>query len=168
MDARSRSGTVVVLTMAAAVALAGCRGTSADPPMGAGSGSELSPLDAQLVDQGKKLYETYCQACHGVEGVGERPGEPAAVDAAGLPVAPALDGSMHDWHHTDEGLVTTILQGSPRNSRMQAWGKTGLAEADARAIVEFMKSHWGPVQVQCQGPGHRDRNCILRARANSG
>ncbi len=148
-----------------------CGGASleAQSPPGSGSAATQGPSDsaaapagdAQQVAAGKELFAARCQACHGVEGVGERPEDPMAVDANSMPLAPALDDSMHAWHHTDDGLVTMILEGSSRNPRMVAWSQTGLTEAEARAIVAFMKSLWGEVARRCQGPLHMDRACVM-------
>lgn len=103
---------------------------------------------------GKKLYEENCVACHGEKGIGEKPGDPMAVDDNGLPVAPALDDSMHGWHHSDEQLMATILEGSPRNERMQAWKENGISQDDAEDIVAYIKSLWSFTSLSCQGPRH--------------
>ena len=129
------------------------------------TGAALPPLDEKLVAAGKRLFEADCLHCHGAKGVGEKPGDPNAIDTAGLPVAPALDGSMHAWHHTDSELADFILngvrdeQGVRRNPRMPAWKEQGLTEADARTVVEYLKSLWGDVERRCQGPAHMDPTC---------
>jgi mono/diheme cytochrome c family protein len=73
--------------------------------------------------------------------------------------APALDDSTHAWHHTDDDLVKTILEGSSREPRMQAF-KGVLGESDARDIVTYMKGLWGRRALACQGPKHMDRECL--------
>lgn len=155
-------GALLAVAAVAALAVGIGRGKGGQPAGGGSSGaSGLPTLEPDMVAKGEELYARTCQACHGVDGVGERPGDPAAVDDQGLPVAPALDSSMHAWHHTDDGLVQTILQGSPRNPRMQPWGEAaGLTESDARAIVEYMKSLWDDMPRRCQGPKHMDPNCV--------
>lgn len=65
------------------------------------------------VAHGAELYDRYCVKCHGVRGVGERPDDIYAQDEYGF-VAPPMDDTGHAWHHTDDQLVNTILEGSPR------------------------------------------------------
>ncbi len=102
--------------------------------------------------RGQQLYSTHCKSCHGAMGVGETYSPQALTDKDYF-MAPALDDSMHAWHHTDDALVNTILNGSPRKSRMIAL-KNILSEADAHDIVQYMKSLWGTRALDCQGPKH--------------
>ncbi len=104
------------------------------------------------VGDGRKLYEENCQSCHGVRGVGERPKDMYARDEYGF-VAPPLDNSAHGWHHSDEGIVETILKGSDRNKRMIAWQGT-LSRQDAWDVVAYLKSIWTFSSLACQGPRH--------------
>jgi len=113
-------------------------------------GDPAPATDAQR--HGEKLFGLHCQACHGPLGVGENYTRESMSDRSYL-IAPALDDSTHAWHHSDDDLVKTILEGSPRTERMQAW-KTTLSEQDARDIVAFMKSLWGQRALDCQGPKH--------------
>jgi mono/diheme cytochrome c family protein len=68
---------------------------------------------------------------------------------------------MHGWHHTDEQLTQTILEGSPRTEKMPAW-KATLDKNDALAIIAYLKTFWGETQKRCQGPGHMDRACLAQ------
>jgi len=118
-----------------------------------------APVTAQA-QQGKGLYETHCQSCHGIEAVGET----YSIEGLTTPdffFAPALNGSMHGWHHTDEQLTQTILEGSPRTEKMPAW-KATLDQDDALAIIAYLKTFWGETQKRCQGPGHMDRACLAQ------
>ncbi len=108
--------------------------------------------DKNKIVSGKKLYAMYCQSCHGVRGIGE-PAVPSSLRNPSYFNAPALDGSQHAWHHTDEDLIKFILEGSPRTKRMAAWNKA-LSKEDARDLVDYMKSLWGPRALECQGPKH--------------
>ncbi|MEH6823505.1 MAG: c-type cytochrome [Motiliproteus sp.] len=107
---------------------------------------------------GQKLFQANCQSCHGIEAVGETYST-EGLTTQGFLFAPALNGSMHGWHHTDEQLVKTILEGSPRTPKMPAWKGT-LSEADALATITYLKTLWGDTQKRCQGSGHMDRNCL--------
>jgi mono/diheme cytochrome c family protein len=102
---------------------------------------------------GEELYGTYCSVCHGVKGVGENPVDKYAQDEYGY-IAPPMDDSGHAWHHTDEQLIRTILEGSQRNPRMAAW-KHVLIEDDAIKLVDYIKNLWSPyIRENCQGPKH--------------
>jgi mono/diheme cytochrome c family protein len=102
--------------------------------------------------RGENLYNANCQSCHGVQGVGETYTE-ESLTTQGYIMAPALDDSTHAWHHTDDDLVKTILEGSDRTERMKAW-KHELKDKDARDIVAYMKSLWSQRALDCQGPKH--------------
>ncbi len=109
-------------------------------------------VSAERLGKGKQLYVDNCQACHGVGGIGERPGEPNAKDEFGF-VAPAMNDDAHAWHHPDRQLVETILNGSERNKRMIAWKET-FSRADAENIVIYIKSLWSFRSLACQGARH--------------
>ncbi len=104
------------------------------------------------VTRGQQLFEENCQACHGARGVGERPKDMYAEDEYGF-VAPPLDNSAHGWHHSDLGIVETILNGSERNKRMIAW-KQKLSREDAENILAYIKSIWTFRSKACQGARH--------------
>ncbi len=103
--------------------------------------------------RGQALFQKNCQTCHGIDGVGETYTLQALTDQKYL-MAPALDASAHAWHHTDDALVKTILEGSSRPSRMPAWKDKGLSEQNARDLVAYMKSLWTQRELDCQGPKH--------------
>jgi photosystem II stability/assembly factor-like uncharacterized protein len=119
-------------------------------------GSFEGQLDATptRITAGKKLYDENCQACHGERGVGERPQDLYARDENGLPLAPPLDDSAHGWHHGDDQLRRTILDGSPRNPRMAAWKQHDISPDDARSLVAYIKSLWNFRSLACQGSRH--------------
>ena len=106
----------------------------------------------KLIAAARKTYEQYCQSCHGKNGVGERPKDMYAQDSYGF-VAPPLDNSAHGWHHTDDGLAYTILNGSSRNPRMLPF-KDMISEEDARNVVAYIKSLWSFRSLACQGVRH--------------
>lgn len=106
----------------------------------------------ELVAAASKTYEEYCQACHGENGVGERPKDMHAQDEYGF-VAPPLDNSSHGWHHADGNMAHTILNGSSRNPRMLPF-KDIISEEDARNVVAYIKSLWTFRSLACQGVRH--------------
>ncbi len=101
---------------------------------------------------GERLYNENCAGCHGLRGVGERPGDMYARDEFGF-VAPPLDDTAHGWHHPDDDLVAIILNGSSRNERMIAW-KLKFARRDSEDIVAYIKSLWSISSHACQGARH--------------
>ena len=113
----------------------------------------MGPAEAS----GKKLFDQYCTACHGSNGVGETYSVQALTDQ-NYRMAPALDWTMHAWHHTDENLRETILNGFPDvpGSRMPA-GKGTLSAGQADDIIAYMKTLWRERERNCQGPKHM--NC---------
>ncbi len=109
---------------------------------------------AERIEAGRTLFEENCQACHGVRGIGEKRGDPNAPEEGDGPLAPALDDSMHAWHHADEQLIETILHGLPNSERMIAWKEADLVRENAESIVAYMKSLWDFRALACQGPRH--------------
>lgn len=109
-------------------------------------------ISAATLARGKSLFEDNCEACHGVKGVGEKPGDPGARDEYGF-VAPAMNDDAHAWHHPDRQLVEMILNGSERNERMIAWKET-LSRQDAIDLVGYIKSLWSFRSLACQGARH--------------
>lgn len=107
---------------------------------------------AENTAKGKRLYEDSCQVCHGVGGIGESPGDPSAEDEYGFK-APALNNDAHAWHHSDQNLTTSILNGSPRNARMIAF-KDILSGADVENLIAHIKSLWNFRSLACQGARH--------------
>lgn len=108
----------------------------------------------KTIAKGKKLFNTYCQACHGPSAKGQQatagfnPNSPPPI------MAPALDDSAHGWHHSDANIINTILNGSPREgSPMIAW-KGQLSRADAQSLAAYIKSLWSFRSIACQGARH--------------
>lgn len=109
---------------------------------------------SERINAGALIYEENCAACHGDKGEGEISENGSGRDENGLPVAPAMDNSAHAWHHSDENLMATILNGSPRNERMLPWKEHGITRADAESLVAYIKSLWSFRSLACQGSRH--------------
>lgn len=107
--------------------------------------------DPKAVKSGKMLYEKHCQTCHQKDGVGEKPIPWGIRHPAYIPAMP-LNEASHAWHHSDEQLVKTIMNGIAKRN-MPAWGHI-LSEKEAKDIVAYIKSLWSPRIVACQGPKH--------------
>jgi mono/diheme cytochrome c family protein len=99
-------------------------------------------LDAGLAAGGKGLYDRYCAACHGRAGEGFPNWKEPNADGSYNP--PPHDATGHTWHHADELLLDiTANGGSLPESRMPAFGDK-LTEDEIRAILEYIKTWWGP------------------------
>ena len=107
--------------------------------------------DPESVKLGKALYEKHCQACHQKDGVGAYPVPWGIRNPNYIPPMP-LNETSHAWHHSDEQLVNTILNGIDKRS-MPAWRHV-LSEKEATEIVAYIKSLWSPKILACQGPKH--------------
>lgn len=128
-----RVGAWAAWTAVAAAVGAGCALLEGD---GAG-GTEIA--------RGEELYEANCAECHGGATGGEMTDLPPPHNAQG-----------HTWHHGDCEIVEWTLEG--RMARpglpadvepMPAFGDE-LDEADARAILAYIKTWWTPGQREHQ------------------
>mgnify|MGYP002622986641 CR=1 FL=1 len=104
--------------------------------------SGLPPLDNEVVARGAELYQAHCASCHGNDLSGEDDWRVAKED--GSYPAPPHDSSGHTWHHPDDVLLEIIRDGSDApQSRMPTFGEK-LSDEEILAIIEFLKSSWGP------------------------
>ncbi len=95
----------------------------------------------QQVSQGKQVFETHCQECHGINARGivkdwQKPG----VD--GKYPAPPLNGTAHTWHHDTKSLLGTINRGGiPLGGSMPAFKDT-LENDEKNAVLTYIQSLW--------------------------
>jgi len=94
------------------------------------------PLIASQI-RGRKVYEQYCQICHGAEGQGN------GFNAAMLDPPPRNFADEAFWKQADvERLFTTISQGGKsvgKSVLMPPWGGT-LDESQIRDVVAFLRT----------------------------
>ena len=87
------------------------------------------PPDTTSLEQGAKLFRTYCASCHGEQGRGDGP--------AGAGMAPRPPDLVHaSSHHRDGELAWKIATGRPP---MPAW-KGVLTETQIWHVVNYIKS----------------------------
>lgn len=90
---------------------------------------------------GEKVFETYCQECHGAGAAGVVREWQKPLPDGTLP-APPLNGSAHAWHHNDKVLLRTVNQGGiPLGGRMPAF-KDVLSQEQKHAVLSYIKSLW--------------------------
>jgi putative ABC transport system substrate-binding protein len=130
--------------IAAMLVLAGVcpRYASAGP-----SPSSMVSSDPETLAHGRRLFQQNCSPCHGREAVGENPATPLGGWTKAGPVAPALNGTGHAWHHPPAYHFRIIRNGSSlKGSRMQGWGER-MSDYDMLAVIAYFQSLW-PLQIQ--------------------
>ena len=99
--------------------------------------------DSEQIHRGKTIYEKNCSTCHGDQGGGQNPNSPkGGIDANGTYIAPALNGTGHAWHHSNEGLFKTVKEGSiDSDSPMRGFGDR-LSDEKIVSVIQYFKSLW--------------------------
>ena len=99
------------------------------------SGNIVRWYSEEQVVKGNTLYQKDCAQCH-------------KTDASGGPIngtdsfAPALNGTMHTWHHSHDVLRRTIkLGGAPVGGMMPGF-KNKLSDSEIDSILSWVQSHW--------------------------
>ena len=92
---------------------------------------------AQNQEEGKKIYVSYCSACHGEKGKGD------GMAAQSLPVRPAdhTNGAVMN-QLSDKFLLDVISKGGSavgKSSFMPAWGSS-FNEKQIRDIVTYLRT----------------------------
>jgi mono/diheme cytochrome c family protein len=107
-----------------------------------GCAADKSTLSDAVVARGADLYQANCASCHGADLAGAPDWKTPNENGSYPP--PPHDSSGHTWHHPDRVLIEIIRDGSNfPQSRMPAFGGQ-LSDADMEAILEFIKTSWGP------------------------
>jgi mono/diheme cytochrome c family protein len=106
---------------------------------------KVSPSDAEILAEGRVIYEAECAACHGAELEGQ-PDWRSPLPSGRLP-APPHDASGHTWHHPDDVLFRIVMKGTAAivgggyESDMPGFADV-LSDAEIRAVLAFIKSTW--------------------------
>ena len=95
------------------------------------------------IEKGKKLYDEYCSSCHGEDGIGQDPKRRGGgFDSNRVPIAPALNGTAHTWHHSPSYLFKYIKKGSiVGNSPMPSFGDE-LNKQQILSVISYFQSLW--------------------------
>lgn len=138
-------GSMAVAAFVLLVLACAPEGEEAEEPIT--TSSDPRPPDARLVDLGRQVYAGSCASCHGANGEGAADWRTRGADGALPP--PPHDATGHTWHHADGLLYRVIRDGcaayqagsAPCN--MPAFGDR-LSDEEIRAVIEFMRTWWGP------------------------
>lgn len=126
---KALAAATVLLTVAAA-----CSG---EPPA-----AGPHDLDPQQVALGESVYQANCASCHRPDLSGDPNWRTPNQDGSYPP--PPHDSSGHTWHHSDQVLARIIAEGTGfEHTRMPRFGEI-LSEEEIEAVIEFLKSKWGP------------------------
>lgn len=106
-------------------------------------------LVSENITAGEELYMQYCASCHGDNLEGAFNWKTPLSDGSFPP--PPQDSSGHTWHHSDEILVSIILEGGAAlyDGTMPAF-KDQLTPQQAKLIIDFFKSTWGKNEREYQ------------------
>ena len=110
--------------------------------------SDTATVSEAVFERGGELYQANCASCHGADLAGAADWKTPKDDGSYPP--PPHDSSGHTWHHPDRVLIEIIRDGSDfPQSRMPPFGDR-LADEDIEAILEFIKTSWGPQEKAYQ------------------
>lgn len=93
-----------------------------------------------IVDEGQRLFQQTCAACHGRNAEGTSNWK--QTDADGNYPPPPLDGSAHAWHHPIPQLLRSIKKGGiDLGGTMPAFGKQ-YSDQQILALIAYFQSRW--------------------------
>lgn len=105
--------------------------------------AQLAPDEIRA--SGQVLYAQHCAACHGIIGEGQFPEHPMQPDETGRIGAPPHNENGHTWHHSDDLIISYILDGGMGQPEvfyeMPAFGSI-LSHDEAHTILAYIKSLW--------------------------
>ncbi len=92
---------------------------------------EYPSYSAAQVAAGEVLYQGTCSVCHGAAGEGDAAAE-----------VPALDASMHAWHHADSLIARMMREGGVYMPAVAPdW-----EDEETTAVLAYIKQWWEPRQ----------------------
>ena len=110
------------------------------------------------LETGRKLYLDLCAGCHGNNAEGQIPERRGGgLDENNVPIAPALNGTAHTWHHPPKLLFRYIDKGSiMKGSPMPAFGDT-LNKQEILSIISYFQSLWSEKRRQWYLEKYKDK-----------
>ena len=109
---------------------------------------KLQLNDQEVVNQGKKVYQTHCAVCHGINLKGQQGWN--KIDAKNNILAPPHDETGHTWHHSDEELFfLTKYGGSGKAGGISAMPgyEQILSDKEIISVLSYIKSTW-PIDIR--------------------
>ncbi|HEV3011565.1 MAG TPA: cytochrome c [Burkholderiales bacterium] len=110
---------------------------------------------------GQKTYAQHCASCHGTKLEGQADWRKPLPN--GRMPAPPHDDSGHTWHHPEEVLFGITKHGlvppyAPPGyqSDMPPFGAV-LSDAEIRAVLAYIGSHWSSEVLKLRAEMLRDR-----------
>ncbi|MBC8319074.1 MAG: cytochrome c [Desulfobulbaceae bacterium] len=95
------------------------------------------------ITKGEKVYQEYCNDCHGIKGIGEDPKNPnGGFNSENEFVAPALNGTAHTWHHHPVFLFEQIKNRKVNKSSPMPPFSDILNDEEIHAVIAYIKSLW--------------------------
>lgn len=124
--------------------------TPAAPARARGSAPPF-PAGAQTLAQGESLYREHCEDCHGAQGRGAPPDQPALAGNRAL----TMDSPVNAIRAVLHGGFAPGTRGNPRPYGMPPFG-TRLDDREVAAVVSWLRQAWGhratPVQARDVAP----------------
>ena len=109
---------------------------------------KLQLNDLEFVNQGKKVYQTHCAVCHGIDLEGQQGWN--KIDGKNNILAPPHDETGHTWHHSDKELFFLTKYGGSGKaggiSAMPGYEKI-LRDKEIISVLSFIKSTW-PIDIR--------------------
>jgi len=109
---------------------------------------KLQLNDLEFVNQGKKVYQTHCAVCHGIDLEGQQGWN--KIDGKNNILAPPHDETGHTWHHSDKELFfLTKYGGSGKAGGISAMPgyEQILSDKEIISVLSFIKSTW-PIDIR--------------------
>ena len=95
------------------------------------------------ISKGEGLFQRYCLACHGENGVGQDSENPAGGwGLDGKRLAPSLGSEGHAWHHSPEMLFHYIKDGSIDDTSPMPSFSAILKDEEIETLVLYVESLW--------------------------
>lgn len=119
--------------------------------------SSADHTNAQLVAEGRMVYQVRCASCHGANLEGQINWQTPLSDGS-MP-APPHDATGHTWHHNDRFLFETVKYGGQATSPSEQLNKMPafqgvLNDREIWATLAFIKSTWMQELIDRQKSGH--------------
>ena len=109
------------------------------------------PAGAQTLAQGASLYREHCEDCHGAEGRGAPPDQPALAGNRTL----TMDSPVNAIRAVLHGGFAPGTRGNPRPHGMPPFGPR-LDDREVAALVSWLRQAWGhraaPVEARAVAP----------------